>query len=187
MLFNNKDDETDFCESYKSQVLGTDTVKKRTSAFGTFIKLLTILILLAIIIVVSIYGYNYFMNAQKAKAIPLPPVSIQISDEDLVVTDEEETIVKEEKNISIVSTAKVKSELSDIDKITLDIKNEINKSIISEKNNTDIKDKLKVNVDEINNSKTEEKSLEVPTSTPEAKYLEELADLSKEIDKEAKQ
>ena len=34
------------------------------------------------------------------------------------------------------------------------------------------------------NDTEEIESLEVPTSAPEAKYLEELADLSKEIDKE---
>lgn len=157
MFFNKNDNETDFCESYKSQVLDSSTKKKGTSLFGTLIKLLTILILLAIIIAVSIYGYNYYLNAQKVNNLPLPPVSVQISDEDLIVEDEDTQMEEEELNGSKVN------------KRTTDVKSEISKSKV-----------------ETNSTKEEVESLEVPTATSEAKYLEELADLSKEIDKERK-
>lgn len=155
-MFNNKrDDEADFCESYKSQVLGTESAKKSTSLFGTIIKLLTILILLVIIAGVSFYGYNYFMSNQTKKTpTMMPPVSIQISDEDLVVEAQEEFEVEE--NLTEDSS------LDDADKIA--------------ENNTTTE-----------SNKTEKQSLEVPTATPEAQYLEELADLSKEIDKERKE
>ncbi|HHD75222.1 MAG TPA: hypothetical protein ENK95_00195 [Campylobacterales bacterium] len=152
-MFNNKqDDEADFCESYKSQVLGTDSAKQKTSLFGTVVKLLTILILLAIIAGVSFYGYNYFMNNQKYTTQPvMPPVSIQISEEDLVVEDESQVEVNETETTLETET------------------------------NTSVEKKTSNEINE-----TEGLSLEVPTITPEAQYLEELADLSKEIDKERK-
>ena len=94
MFFNKKDDEADFCESYKSQVLGTNGIEKRTSIFGTILNVLTIFILLVIVIAISIYGYNYFMQQQQQEVedLPFPPVSIQISDEDLVVEDEDASL-----------------------------------------------------------------------------------------------
>jgi len=80
-LFDN-DNEADFCESYKSQILGRNKREKEESFFSTFVKLLTILILLTIITGVSFYGYNYFMKNQKSNNIPLPPVSMQTFDAD---------------------------------------------------------------------------------------------------------
>jgi hypothetical protein len=153
-LFNNQEnDEADFCESYKSQVLGKDTAEKSTSLFSTIIKLLTILILLALIIGVSYYGYNYFMHNQKTttKNLPLPPVSIQVSEDDLVITEENET-----------------SEL------------------IAVQESEDVNSTNDTNEKKETNSSEEEIRLEIPSPTPEAQYLEELADLSKEIDKESK-
>jgi hypothetical protein len=158
-LFNQQEnDDTDFCESYKSQVLGKDVDKTSTSLFSTIIKLLIILILLAIIAGVSFYGYNYFIHNQKVRNdLPIPPVSIQVSEEDLVVThlDEPDNQV-------------AKEELNNTEKVT-------------ETNNT-----VEENETSQTNQPKEEISLEVPVPTPEAQYLEELADLSKEIDKERK-
>ena len=89
-MFNNKQgNEADFCESYKSEILGTTQVKMQSSFFSRFLKLLTILLLLAIIGGVSFYGYNYFMNNQNLNNTSLPPLSIQISDDDLVVEAED--------------------------------------------------------------------------------------------------
>jgi len=201
-LFNNKDSEADFCESYKSQILGNSETEEGESFFSTIVKLLTILILLVIIISVSFYGYNYFMNSQTTNSIVLPPISMQVSDDNLIVEMEEELVtedliksitVKEEKNISIplIVTEQVKE--SDIEKIANDVKIAIAKSELKEENETKIEEVSK-NVEPKNIESmaaieelidTEEiESLEVPTSAPEAKYLEELADLSKEIDKE---
>ncbi|CAA6823305.1 MAG: Unknown protein [uncultured Sulfurovum sp.] len=191
MFNDNKGNETDFCESYKSEILGTTVVKEKNSFFSTFLKLLTILILLAIIISVSFYGYNYFQNSQKTTNTILPPVSIQVTDEvsddDLIVRieDEVETIVVEkELNTSIIPNpivvakeVKISMEES-IDKTANDVKIAIAQSEAIEEN--------KSNTMTDRNVSQEEGSLEVPTSSPEAKYLEELADLSKEIDKEIK-
>jgi len=154
-LFNNQEnDETDFCESYKSQVLGKDTEEPPTSFFSTLIKLLTIIILLALISGLSFYGYNYFISTQKStNTLPLPPVSIQVSEDDLVVTHADEATDEEKQN-------------------------ELNTS------EETIKDEKEKSTEQ--NESTKEISLEVPSGTPAVKYLEELADLSKEVDKEKK-
>ena len=184
-MFNKKkDNETDFCESYKSEILGTKPIEKGNSFFSTIVKLLTILILLAIIIGVSFYGYNYFITHQKVNNMELPPVSMQVSDDDLVVVEEEEAVevdpvvsVQEEKSsVPLVVIPEV--EELDIDEIAKDVKIAIAQSEEKEEN--------KMKVEEVNKTDKEE-SLEVPTSSPDAKYLEELADLSKEIDKERNQ
>ena len=193
MFNNNKDDEADFCESYKSQVLGTTPIEKETSFFSTFLKLLTILMLLAIIIGVSFYGYNYFMNKKRLDRVALPPVSIQTSDDELLLEDEDlidkETITKTEEKNNALSIIKMPiSDELEINKIANDVKVAIAQSELKEENNS--KDKIldKVITNESATNKIEEeKSLEVPTLAPEAQYLEELADLSKEIDKERKQ
>ncbi len=203
-MFNNTtEDETDFCESYKSQILNNATQEK-SSSFGTILKILTIILLLAIIVALSIYGYNYFINRATAQVtVPTPPPSIQISDEDLKVIDESE----EETPETIPETPKVEEEEgalppvveekktskepvsvstineSDIDKIANDVKMAIAQAEEKEKNSSVVEEKTGTLENEEN--VTEEESLEVPVpNSPEAKYLEDLADLSKEIDKE---
>ena len=240
-MFNQKKDyESDFCESYKSQILGNDEHEEGDSLFSTMVKLLTILILLSVIMGVSFYGYNYFMNSQKISNIALPPVSMQTFDDDLVVTMEEniepkkiekeeestsipiivtpqieekeveekevEEIVNDikvtidkselkEKNISIPLIVTPQIEEDEIEKMANDVKIAIAKSELKEENETKVEEKIvqelktivKISQEEELNHINKEESLEVPTSVPEAKYLEELADLSKEIDKERNQ
>jgi len=177
---NNSEDEVDFCESYKSQILNNDT-KEESSLFKTIVKILIILLLMALIVGIAIYGYEYYQKMQstqmqsnsveKVEVTSAPPTSIQISDDELVVQDEE-VVVETEVNVTELKVVeKLKDE--DIEKIANDVKLAIAKSEMREKNST-IKEK------------TVEKNLEVPTSNPEAKYLEDLANLSKEIDKERK-
>ena len=188
-MFNQQNDnESDFCESYKSQVLGTEEEEEGTSLFGTIIKLLTILLLLAIIVGVSLYGYHYFTNNQNLKNSILPPVSMQVSDEDTI--SDEDLVVKleepKEEKIIQAESPKIVTEELDIDKMANAIKIEIAKNETKEETETKVKEKLV----EINNSEDEmtiskkEESLEVPTTVPEAQYLEDLADLSREIERE---
>ena len=184
MFKNKKDDEADFCESYKSQILNDNSTEK-VSSFHIILKLLTIVLLLAIIVAVSIYGYNYFLNKHSDSA--LPPVSVQISDDDLKITEESPENEQEEVSVEVPSVSKI--EEADIDQIANDVKIAIANSEKLEENSTEKKSEVKVEKveepTEINLSK-EEESLEIPTDSPEAQYLEELADLSKEIDKERK-
>lgn len=192
-MFNNKKgNETDFCESYKSEILGTTATKKQGSFFSTLLKLLTILILLGMIIAISIYGYNYFINSKKNENTILPPISVQISDDDLVVEleEEKEELVKPLVEQTEINESKAPlNEEKDIDQIANDVKIDIAKSESIEKNQTqksvEEKTVLKKETEDIE-PKVEVENLEVPTVVPEAKYLEELADLSKEIDKERK-
>jgi len=210
-LFNNKpEDKNDFCESYKSQILGTKDDVTKKSLFSTIVKLLTILILLVTILGISFYGYNYFMNAQQLNDMELPPVSMQVSDDDLIVEAEDELIIlekiipekeivkpregdakikvieKEKLSPPVIVSPQIEEEI-EIDMIANDVKIAIAKSEEKEENETkEIEKTEDVKIREELNNIGQEVSLEVPTSVPEAKYLEELADLSKEIDKERK-
>lgn len=204
-MFNNKpEDKNDFCESYKSQILGTKDDVTKKSLFSTIVKLLTILILLVTILGISFYGYNYFMNAQQLNDMELPPVSMQVSDDDLIVEAEDELIIlekiipekeivkpregdakikvieKEKLSPPVIVSPQIEEEI-EIDTIANEIKIAIAKSEEKEENESKINKTI-----EDSTPPKEVKSLEVPTSAPEAKYLEELADLSKEIDKERK-
>jgi hypothetical protein len=141
---NNTENEADFCEAYKSQIL-SNGVKEEKSSLNTLSKILTILLLLIIIVVVSIYGYNYITNSGSNA---LPPASVQVIDDDELIVTEEEPIGEMPP---------------EVDNIVKDVAKDENKSL-----------KKKV-----------ENTLEVPTNS-QAEYLEELAQLSKEIDKERK-
>lgn len=189
-MFNNKkDNEADFCESYKSQILGTKEDEKENALFSTMIKLLTIFLLLSIIIVVSFYGYNYFMNNTRVNVSPIPPSSMQVSDDDLVVEDEDpeaQVELNENNNNSIPLTISPQMEELDINEMANEVKIAIAKSELQEENELKLKSVQKEVIEELNITKEikEEKSLEIPTLSAESKYLEDLADLSKEIDKE---
>jgi len=198
-LFNNKpDNEADFCESYKSQILNNNS-NETESSFNTILKTLIIILLLAIIVGLSIYGYNYLMNKPVANSgKSMPPSSIQISDDELKVTLEEpkesvapvETVakpvekemLKEPEVINVPVTSQTSE--SDIDQIANALKLSI--AADEEKKNDIINEKIdEETLDNMESEVVDEKNLEVPlASSPEAKYLEELAELSKEIDKE---
>ena len=156
-MFNNHvEDEADFCEAYKSQILSNASSEEKSSV-NTLSKILTILLLLIIIVAVSIYGYNYMMQNDSDS---MPPSSVQmIEDDELIVTQEEEVPV---------GTMPPQIEESDIDKMAKEVELAISK-----------------NENNASNEKKIENPLEVPTST-QAEYLEELAQLSEEIDKDRK-
>ena len=162
MFNNNSEDEADFCEAYKSQILNNGSREETPS--NTFSKILTILLLLIIIVAVSIYGYIYITDNGNN-----PPNSVQmIDDDELIVMDEDE-----EEPIGIMPP-KIKA--LDIDQMAKDVKRAIEQG--DDEPKVEKKDeKVKVKV---------EKTLKVPTGNSQSAYLEELAQLSKEIDKEKK-
>lgn len=159
MFKNNEEEEADFCEAYKSQILNVDS-DEESSSFGSFIKIITIVILLVILIAVSIYSYNYFINNGQSSESILPPQSVQIIDDDeLKVTLEEETVTDE------------KTKELDIDQIADDVKVAISKNEQDDKNkNQEIK--------------KETEPLKVPVADQKSAYIEELAKLTEELDKE---
>lgn len=180
MFKNNAEDEADFCEAYKSQILNNGSTGEKSS-FNTFSKVLTILLLLVIIVAVSIYGYNYITNTSQLDTPP--PSSIQIDDDELIVTEEDEEMpvssmppkveIQESSAKDKMETTTVKSvpriEELDIDKMANDVKLAIAKS---EENRVQ-------KIEEI----VKKETLEIPTENAQSAYLEELAKLSEEIDK----
>lgn len=194
MFNNNVENEADFCEAYKSQILNDDSVEKGSS-LATILKILTILLLLAIIVAVSIYGYNYFKsneNLTPVEKMSLPPVSIQtLQNEELddlkvelspdigketmrVEKEEAVKVIKKVKAVETVNVSKTVEEI-DIDKIANDVKLAIAKTEQEELKSINDKKKL----DKI-------EPLQIPVKGDNSKYLEELAELTKEIDNERK-
>ena len=234
MFNNNPDNEDDFCESYKSEILNNSS-HETDSSLNTILKTLIILLLLAIIAGLSIYGYNYMNQSATNAESSIPPSSIQISDDELKVTLEEpeEVAVKKEETVvhalqkEIEQAEPVNSvEVEKLEKpepvMPTSIQDEPEENIDNEADTPNmvtpmvaqsgeskidqIANALKLSIaaseekkiDAINeelNAKvlntpqvevTSDNNLEVPSSTsPEAKYLEELAELSKEIDEDA--
>lgn len=162
MFKNNEEDEADFCEAYKSQILNVDP-DEEPSSFGSLIKIITILILLVILIAVSIYSYNYFINNGQNNDVSLPPQSVQmIDDDELKVTLEEEEIVIDDTSKEL-----------DIDEIANDVKVAISKNEQDESKKTTDKE-----------IKKDTEPLKVPIADAQSAYIEELAKLTDELDKE---
>lgn len=167
MFSNSEEDNKDFCESYKSQILTSDEPEE-SSLFINLMKVLFIFILLVLIAAVSFYGYRNFMDSKTSNDIKLPPQSVQISDDDLMVTLEETQ--EEPKKEPKKTIEKEKA----IDTIADEVKMAIAKS-------------ESVEAEQISKEIAKEKHLEVPTDSSEAKYLEDLAKLSDAIDKDRAQ
>jgi len=233
-LFNNNpDNEDDFCESYKSEILNNSS-HETDSSLNTILKTLIILLLLAIIAGLSIYGYNYMSNKSEGE---MPPSSVQISDDELKVTmgtpedevhvEKVETSLQEqidesakettsavEKPVAIMPppsiqetsvampTSVQEQPTEEIEEVATsipvptesgeldidEIANAMKLSIAADEEKKIDAQNEKLNAEVLSSPSVkvvEEPSLEVPSSSsPEAKYLEELAELSKEIDKD---
>jgi len=170
---NNIADEADFCEAYKSQVLNNDVEEKESP----IVSILIILFLLALIIALSIFGYNYIME-NKSDTTSTTSVKI-ISDEDLKVTEDVEAPLQSKKEFN---TKELKN-------VVVKSLNELPKS----KSIEDLADKVKIDMSENETTKSpkiEGKKVEEPltniTNSVKSTYIEDLAKLSEEIDKERK-
>jgi len=188
-LFNNTtEDDADFCQAYKSQILD-NTSTEESSSLSTLSKLLTILLLLIIIVAISIYGYTYITNDSSNEM--LPPSSVQMVDDDeLKVTIEEEP----EEKAPEVSIPKVEQEVQKIKESVVEIpkvKRVEAPSVAEELDIEQMANSVKLAIAETEekeeNSKqksVDEPALEVPVESVQSAYLEELAKLSEEIDKD---
>ena len=96
-----------------------------------------------------------------------------------------EKVIEEDIPLPLIVSSQFEDE---IEKIANDIKIAIAESETKEENESREKERIveEIKSTEALNDTNKEESLEVPTSVPEAKYLEQLAELSKEIDKEKK-
>ena len=166
MFKNNVEDEADFCESYKSQILNNDT-EERESPIAS---ILVILLLLVMIIALSIFGYNYITDNKNSVDSSISVKSI--SDEELKVTEVAHIPVKKEiKETPVKALSELpKSESIDVNDLADKIKIDMSKS-------EEVKDSSK-------ESKKVEEPLPVVTDSIESKYIEDLAKLTEEIDKE---
>jgi len=173
---NNVEDEADFCEAYKSQILNNDT-EERESPIGSIV---IILLLLAMIIALSIFGYNYIMET-KSGSVESQTLVKSVSDDELKVTSE---VVAPPPS----TTNKVKAE--EIKKTVVKSLNDLPKSESLDIN--DLADQVKIDMsenEEENDSSKESKKIEktivpVLTDSIESKYIEDLAKLTEEIDRE---
>ncbi len=165
MFSNSEEDNIDFCDAYKSQILSNNIEEESSSLFSIIIKLMIILLLFVAIGAISFYGYHNFMEKNSSNGMSLPPQSTQISDDDLMVTLEEPA--RQEEHIN-------NKKEKNIEEVANSVKIAIAKS----------ESKEEVSSKETSKQEAVQEKLEVPISVPEAKYLEDLAILSDEIDKE---
>lgn len=194
MFKNNVEDKADFCEAYKAEILNGHSNQNDSSFGSLMLKILAVVLLVSIIVAASIYTYNYFLQD---KGAGMPPMSVQmIEDDELIVKMEEEVPIVEDSTItededlaietevdeqapSVVLPPKIKrvgQEESDIEKMANDIKIEIAKK----------EEEERLAKEGAKTSKVQEKIIEVPLSSGESSYVEELAQLVKEVDKERK-
>jgi phenylalanyl-tRNA synthetase alpha subunit len=172
---NNIADEVDFCEAYKSQVLNNDVEEKESPITS----ILIILFLLALIIALSIFGYNYITNNKNSDSTESASVKM-ISDEDLKVREEVEAPAETKETVTT----------KEIKEIVVKSFNELPKS--KSVDIDDLADKIKIDMseNEKNDSNKKEKSINIEApSSPEidsvkSTYVEDLAKLTAEIDKE---
>jgi len=161
---SNHDEETSFAEAYKSQILNPSDEEEETSSLP---KILGIVLLVVLISGLSIFGYKYINQEEtppkpKVEEIELPQAPMMIDNID-DLEDEEPT------SIEPTSEAKERPKSKNIDAIADQVKIELSKEI--EKTQ-----------DKATAPKSEKRL--TPTQKGEETYLEQLAELSKEIDGE---
>ncbi|MCH9739857.1 MAG: hypothetical protein K0U38_03315 [Epsilonproteobacteria bacterium] len=162
----NNDEETSFSEAYKSQILNDSSSDEQSN---TFLKIIIILGLVAIILGLGIYGYQYITESKEAEksesAAPALPKAAMLDN----IEELEEEAAKEEVSIDENSSATETSQ-KDMEQIANEVKEELAKEIDKEESSLPVS-----------------KSIEAPkvsTQKGEDTYLEQLAELSKEIDGE---
>ena len=174
---NNQGEETSFAEAYKSQILNPSEEEEESSSLP---KIIGIALLMLLISGISIYGYKY-INSNKV--------------EEKAVEIEEESALPQSP-MMIDNIEDLKSELPEADTPPVEVKVEKPtstskpKTIATEESVESIADKVKIElskeIDKESGHTTTKASTE-PEKSPstqkgEDTYLEQLAELSKEID-----
>ena len=179
---NRHDEETSFAEAYKSQILNPPDEEEETSSLP---KILGILLLMVLISGLSIFGYKYITQNQAStpppiEEIELPQGPMMIDNiEDL--EEPEPTSSHEKPHSPKVSNkpstpqpeTQVQREPKNIDTIADQVKIELSKEI----------DRAQANQQSIALVPKPHLS---PSQKGEDTYLEQLAELSKEIDGEGR-
>jgi len=160
-LFNsdNNTEETGFADAYKSQILNPDDEDDTTSK-----NLIIILLLVAIIIGLSIFGYMY-MSKQTQSQENIDKKEVKAIEE---VKEEE---IEPPKSQMLNNIDELEENSEPVDTKGIDLPKEVENIKIDEKPEVkEIKQKVKQEIKQ----------------KGEETYLEQLADLSKEIDGEEK-
>jgi hypothetical protein len=162
---NSQNEETSFADAYKSQILNPSDEEEEKSALP---KIIGIIVLIVLISGLSIYGYKYINDNKSTEKRDqeepqLPPSSIMIDN----IDELEEEALKSETKTPQASKKSNTENIADIaDKVKIELSKEIEKNHKEEP------------------KKSEQASLPVSKQKGEDTYLEQLAELSKEIDGE---
>ena len=192
------EDEVDFCEAYKSQVLSKDIEEKSSPV----VSIIIILFLLAIIIALSIFGYKYIMDS-KENNIALSISGKTIDDEELKVTTEvmsstegnKEFKIKEPKKVIVKTLSELPQsksvDINDLaDKIKIDMsESEAQNSSLNETKQRGMPISPTILESSDEGSYVEDLAREKPltptvTDSRDSKYIKDLEKLTEEIDRE---
>jgi len=194
-VFNNiphNDEETSFAEAYRSEILNGGKEQEKTALS----KLISILLLMIVVSVMSIFGYNYFTSSSTKSSVVTEPNQEQMSqdkepkkvkeiqkiEEPSLPLPAESMMIDNIEDLEIIEPAKVttveatptatKSD-NDFDQIANEMKLELSKEL-DKKSNTSIK-------------KVESTPPVAPPQTQKGEevYMEQLRELSQEINREA--
>ena len=175
MFKKNIEEEVDFCEAYKSQILNNDKEEKSSP----LVSILIILFSLAIIIAFSIFGYNYMIN-NNGKALTQPTAGKTFVDEALKVTEDEAPVpMKSESKTEVAKKMEVKDDevkkaeikKAETQKVTIKTFEELPKSKSLDIN--DLADKVKIDMSE--SETIENPTISSSTESNKNKYVEDLA------------
>jgi len=157
-LFNsdNNTEETGFADAYKSQILNPDDEDDTTSK-----NLIIILLLVAIIIGLSIFGYIYMSKTTQTQS------QENIDKKEVKAIEEVKEEIEPPKSQMLNNIDELEENSEPMDTKGIDLPKEVENIKIDEK-------------PEVKEVKQE------PKQKDEETYLEQLADLSKEIDGEEK-
>ena len=154
---NKKDEETSFSEAYKSQILGNDEEEEEEE---TSSKLLIIIGLVVVISGLSVFGYIQLSENNQAPAIETPT---------------SQTVEEEPTKVEETEAPPQSMMINNMDELLVD--DDENESEVELEDSTD---GIKLEMDkELESKKTTKQK-------GEDTYLEQLAELSKEIDGEEK-
>ncbi len=160
---NSQEEETSFADAYKSQILNPSDEEEEKSSLP---KIIGIIVLILLISGLSIYGYKYINDNQidqTSEEAALPPSSMMIDNiEDL---ESDEAKGGDTKTLPITPHSEDENIDNIADKVKIELSKEIEKTQKEE-------------------PKKSEKPLSSSIQKGEDTYLEQLAELSKEIDGE---
>ncbi|SFV56981.1 hypothetical protein MNB_SV-12-192 [hydrothermal vent metagenome] len=162
----NDEEETSFAEAYRSQILNKDEDTEEKSSKN----LIIIFILVIIVSALSIFGYRYLSENSQTETIKEKPIK-EVVEEEEPIKPPESMMLNNINDLLEEESADIPKETTQKEESTLD----------------ETADSVKIEMaKELNETKKAEEVEEKKTSKKKGEdtYLEQLAELSKEIDGE---